>query len=232
MHQWADGDKPREKMLTKGPDALSDLELLTILIGTGTKEKTAFDLAREVLHLGENKLAKLGSTGIDELCAIKGMGKVKAITIWTALELAKRMDKEPQDLEAINSPTDAYRYARKDMEGLLHEEFWLLLLNAKSKPLFYRRIASGTLNMVAIDLRMIGDHICKQRAYSAFIFHNHPSGCCKPSVQDFETTRKVREICQLFNCLFKDHIIIGDRDFYSFSESESTTSIAASPTFS
>ncbi|MCB0647054.1 MAG: DNA repair protein RadC [Saprospiraceae bacterium] len=229
IHQWAEEDRPREKLIARGADHLSDIELLSILIGTGTRKKTAFDLARELLMVAENKIVNLVHENLSGMCKVQGIGLAKAVNILAALELSRRCTiPNPADV-VIQSSTDAYRYMRKHFDGLQQEEFWILLLNPKLKPIFVRKIASGTLTMVPIDLRLIGNYICKHMAHAIVVFHNHPSGCCQPSLQDEQVTHNIKEICKLFHCTFIDHVIIGSDDFYSMSRSTSAASIAASP---
>ena len=228
IHDWAIEDKPREKLLLKGPGHLSDLELLTILIGTGTRNKTAYDLARELLISVDNRLDLLRNESIQEICKIPGIGPAKAVNVMAALELSGRVDPYHAPEICIISSTDAYRYMRKYFTGLLQEEFWIMLLDTKKYPVFIKKIAVGTLTMVPVDLRIIGSYICKLVAHSIVVFHNHPSGNCQPSYYDHQLTQKIREICELFNCNFMDHVIVGKNDFYSMSDAERIDDIAAS----
>lgn len=219
ISKWADQDKPREKLMALGPRALTDAELLTILICNGTRNKTAFDLAMELLVLADNNLHKLSKFTLAKFYSIQGIGPAKAIAIKTALELAARVQEVEINYEdGLLCSSDLFNYFRKDLYFLDQEEFWILILDKKMRPIIKKRLGTGTANAVQVDLVELGKYICENKGYGLACAHNHPSGAMEQSRQDEMLTKKIMDICTLFGCKFIDHIIISNNLYFSFSD--------------
>lgn len=218
LKTWADEDRPREKMLKKGISALSDGELLAILLRTGTRNETVVDLARRVLHTVNNNLDELGKISVQDLCrTFKGIGEAKAITLAAALELGRRR-KQAESLERkqIKSSEDAYSYFEPILSDLPHEEFWILLLNRSNKIIESVRIGAGGVAAVVVDVKIIAKEAVMRLASGIILAHNHPSGNVTPSNEDRQITQKAREACNLLDIKLLDHIIVGNNRYYSF----------------
>lgn len=219
ISKWAPEDKPREKLLSLGPRALTDAELLTIFIGYGTPTKTAFDLAKELLAMAHNKLDVLAKCSINQMCSVSGIGQAKAITIKAAIEFAGRIGQSEPNLEnKIKDSNDIFLYFRKDLFQLEHEEFWIVILDSKLRPILKKRISSGVTNFVPVDVKEIGRLICDHKGFSMACVHNHPSGTMEPSPADIILTEKLKHLCPYFDCKFIDHLIISNNQYYSFSD--------------
>ena len=217
--QWAEEDRPREKMMLHGVSALSNAELLAILIGSGNTEESAVELMRKVLADYSNNLNELGKASIDELCRYKGIGLAKAITILAASELGKRRKEEKvEERVAILSSKDVYECFYPLMCDLPTEECWVLLLNQASKAIDKVRISAGGLNATAVDVRCILREALLKRASALALCHNHPSGNIRPSREDDLLTRQVDQACQCMNIRLVDHVILTDGAFYSYAD--------------
>ena len=217
--QWAEEDRPREKMMQHGVSALSNAELLAILIGSGNTEDSAVELMRKVLNDYHNNLSELGKTSIDELCRYKGIGPAKAITILAASELGKRRKEEGvEERRNILSSKDVYECLHPLMCDLPIEECWVLLLNQASKLIDKVRISTGGLAATAVDVRCILREALLKRASAIALCHNHPSGSIRPSREDDVLTKQVNQACQCLNIRFVDHVILSDGNFYSYAD--------------
>lgn len=216
---WSEDERPREKMLLKGATALSDAELLAILISSGTKEKSALDLAREVLGLAQNNLHELGRLGVLELQKTKGIGEARAITIAAALEIGRRrqMGEALQRL-AITQSGDAAEIAIPLMRDLSHEVFCVFYLNQSNKILRYEIISSGGLTGTVADIRIMLKNALLQNANKLIIAHNHPSGNLQPSHADKELTRKLKEAAEYMDIKLLDHLIIAGTNYLSMAD--------------
>lgn len=216
---WAEEDRPREKMQLKGRNALSDAELLAILIGSGNRQKSAVELSKEILNLSNNNLNQLGKCRIDELMEIKGIGMAKAITIVAALELGRRR-KESDALKAykVQCSKDAYRYMLPKLEDLDHEEFWVMCLTSRNEVMSHFLVSRGGVASTVVDHKMIFAKALKQMAPRIMLFHNHPSGNPRPSAADKQMTYDVVAAGKLLDIQVIDHIIVGDKTFYSFAD--------------
>jgi DNA repair protein RadC len=216
---WAEEDRPREKMLLKGRHALSDAELLAILLGSGSIGESAVGLAQRILGTVDNNLHELGKRSIKELQRFKGIGEAKAITIAAALELGRRRQlSDLRDRPRVSSSRDAYLAVCTLLNDLHHEEFWLLFLN-KANEIFGREQLSvggsaGTVADVKIAFKMAID----AKAAAIIAIHNHPSGNLKPSEADIQLTRKMREAGKILDIPLLDHLIISERGYYSFAD--------------
>lgn len=216
---WSEDERPREKMLLKGAAALSDAELLAILISSGTKEKSALDLAREVLGLAQNNLHELGRLGVLELQKTKGIGEARAITIAAALELGRRRQMgEALQRTAITQSGDAAEIAIPLMRDLSHEVFCVFYLNQSNKILRYEIISSGGLTGTVADIRIMLKNALLQNANKLIIAHNHPSGNLQPSHADKELTRKLKEAAEYMDIKLLDHLIIAGTNYLSMAD--------------
>ena len=217
--QWAEEDRPREKMMLHGVSALSNAELLAILIGSGNTEDSAVELMRKVLADYHNNLAELGKASIDELCRYKGIGPAKAITILAASELGKRRKEEGvEERNVIASSRDVYECFYPLMCDLPTEECWVLLLNQASKVIDKVKISAGGLSATAVDVRCILREALLKRASAIALCHNHPSGSIRPSREDDLLTKQVAQASECMNIRLVDHVILTDGAFYSYAD--------------
>lgn len=217
--QWAEEDRPREKMMLHGVSALSNAELLAILIGSGNTEESAVELMRKVLADYHNNLNELGKASIDELCRYKGIGSAKAITVLAASELGKRRKEERvEERPSIFSSKDVYECLYPIMCDLPTEECWVLLLNQASKLIDKVRISSGGLSATAVDVRCVLREALLKRASAIALCHNHPSGSIRPSREDDCLTDQVDKASQCMNIRLVDHVIFTDGAFYSYAD--------------
>jgi DNA repair protein RadC len=217
--QWAEEDRPREKMMMHGASALSNAELLAILIGSGNAEESAVELMRKVLNDYHNNLNELGKASIEDLCRYKGIGSAKAISILAASELGKRRKEEAvKERVTILSSKDVYDCFYPLMCDLPTEEFWVLMLNQASKIIDKVKISAGGLSATAVDVRCILREALVKRASAIVLCHNHPSGNIRPSKEDDLLTRHVAQASECMDIRLVDHIILTDGAFYSYSD--------------
>ena len=216
---WAEDDQPREKLRDKGPQALSNAELLAILIGSGTPGVSAVELMQTVLSECKNNLNTLGKMTIRQLMDYKGIGEAKAITILAACELGKRRQAEsPEERPDLSTATKVYRHMHPLMQDLDTEEFWVLLLNQNHRLIKHLKIAHGGISEVTVDIRIIVREAILANATILAVCHNHPSGNIQPSKADDALTQSIRNACQLMRIHFMDHIIITDGLSFSYHE--------------
>lgn len=216
---WNEDDRPREKLYLKGKAAVSDSELLAILIGMGTREKTALDLAKEMLRDNHNSLEKLSKLSIKELMYYKGIGQAKAITIAAALELGNRRQAEPHlEIKAIKSSLDSFHILRPYFQSLKQEEFYILLLNKALKPLKVERISIGKTDATLVDVKIIAKLAIENLASAIIIAHNHPSGNLKSSSADDRLTHSVKSALALIEVQLVDHLIIFEDLYISYAD--------------
>lgn len=219
IRQWAKDDRPREKLLLKGPEALSNSELLAILILNGTKEKSALDLAKDVLKLGRDNLNELGKLTVKELTKIKGIGEAKAIAITAALELGRRRQASSSlEKNVITSSKDVAVYLQTLVKDFNHEVFAVLFLNRANKVNHFEIISKGGITGTVADPRIILKKALEEEAVSIILCHNHPSGSLKPSRADEELTQKIKEASRYFDIKVLDHIIVSDEGYFSFAD--------------
>jgi DNA repair protein RadC len=219
IKQWAKDDRPREKLLMKGAESLSDSELLAILIVNGTRSKTAIDLAKEVLILGKNNLPELGKLTVKELMKIKGIGEAKAITIVAALEIGRRRQAMNYREKAVmTNSNDVANYLQSLLKDYRHEVFAVLFLNRANKINHFQIVSEGGITGTVADPRIILKKALEEDAVGIILCHNHPSGSLKPSGADQELTRKIKEAAKFFDIKVLDHLIVSDAGFYSFSD--------------
>jgi DNA repair protein RadC len=219
IKMWAVEDRPREKMLKHGFAALSNAELIAILIGSGNLNESAVELSRRILADFKNNLDLLGKSSVEKLKSYNGIGEAKAINILAALELGRRRHLiKPEDLNKINSSEDAFRYISLELSDLPHEEFWVIYLDRANKVIDKTRISQGGISGTVIDIRIIMKQAIEKLATSIILFHNHPSGNLTASSNDLEITRKAAEASKLFDIKVIDHIIVAGNKFMSFAD--------------
>lgn len=216
---WSEDDQPREKLRDKGPQTLSNAELLAILIGSGTPGISAVELMQNVLNDCKNNLNTLGKKTIRELCAFKGIGEAKAITILAACELGKRRQMEKaEERPELTTATKVYNHMHPLMQDLDVEEFWVLLLNQNHRLIKMIKISHGGISEVSVDIRIIMREAVLANATIVVATHNHPSGNINPSRQDDVLTNSLKKACEIMRLYFMDHIIITDGSYYSYHE--------------
>ncbi|WP_462264499.1 RadC family protein [Mucilaginibacter sp.] len=216
---WAEEDRPREKLNAQGRRALSDAELIAILIGSGSRNESAVELSKRILHHYDNDLNKLGMVSVAELSKFKGIGEAKAISIIAALELGRRRDEtETKAPEIIQGSRSAYQCLRRHLMDLNHEEFWILLLGRNCKVLSKELISKGGLSGTVADPKIIFHVALQHQASSIILAHNHPSGNLKPSQQDIDLTKKICNAGRILDIGVLDHIIIAGQGYLSFGD--------------
>ena len=219
INQWAEEDRPREKLMRLGAEALSSAELLAILIGSGSTKETAVELMRHILSDCHNNLNTLGKMSLHELCQYNGIGEAKAVTILAACELGKRRSREKaEERQELSCAVAIYEYMHSRMQDLDIEEAWVLLLNQKHKLIKAERISRGGITETAVDVRIIMKEAIMNNATIIALCHNHPSGSVKPSTADDNLTVAVKNACDTMRIKFTDHIIIADGLYYSYHE--------------
>ncbi|MGL5272856.1 MAG: RadC family protein [Phocaeicola sp.] len=219
INQWAEEDRPREKMVLHGVGALSNAELLAILIGSGSREDSAVALMRKVMNMYQNNLSNLSKTTIDELCNFKGIGPAKAITILAAVELGRRRkEEEPSERPVMRCAENIYSYFYPFMCDLAIEECWVLLLNQASKVIDRVKVGSGGLSSTAVDIRCILREALLKRSTTLALCHNHPSGNITPSREDDRLTEQLNQAAKLMNIRLIDHLIWTDGKYYSYAD--------------
>lgn len=217
INRWAEEDRPREKLRDMGAQTLSKAELLAILIGSGTREKSAVDLMQELLHDCDDNLNTLGKMSVRDLIAYKGIGEAKAIAILAACELGKRRQLESvPERASLTSSQQIYELMRPRMQDLDVEEAWVLLMNQHLKLIKSQRLSRGGISETAVDVRLILKEALLCNATALALCHNHPSGLLRPSGPDDSLTKNVKVACETMRIRFVDHVIITDGGFYSY----------------
>ncbi|NNC70565.1 MAG: DNA repair protein RadC [Flavobacteriaceae bacterium] len=220
IKSWNEDDRPREKLLSKGKDALSNAELIAILLGSGSKNESAVDLAKRMLNFSENNLNTFSKLTVNDLIKFKGVGEAKAITIITALELSRRCrleDALQQDL--ITSNKVMFEIMHPLLGELAHEEFWIIYLNNANKVLHKMQHSKGGLTGTLVDMRLIFKKAVELLATGIILCHNHPSGKLKPSESDKKLTQKIKLAGEALDIKVLDHLIITEKDYFSFIDS-------------
>jgi DNA repair protein RadC len=219
IKQWSKDDRPREKLLEKGAENLSNSELLAILIHNGTREKTAVDVAKDVLKLGKDSLTELGKLSIKELMKIKGIGEAKAITIAAALELGRRRQAATSlSKHVVNSSNDIAHYLKAKLKDYRHEVFAVMFLNRANKVNHFEIVSEGGITGTVADPRVILRKALEQDAVNIILCHNHPSSSLKPSKADEQLTAKIKEAARFLDIVVLDHIIVSEDGYYSFAD--------------
>ena len=220
INEWAVEDRPREKLLRLGAVALTNAELLAILIGCGSTTESAVDLMKHVLGDCGNNLNQLGKLTVRQLTAYHGVGEAKAVTILAACELGKRRQKERAlERTQLNSAVAIYDFMLPQMQDLDVEEAWVLFMNQNFKLLRCMRLSRGGITETSVDVRVVMKEALLSGATVLALCHNHPSGNVKPSTDDDRITRRVQQACELMRIHFLDHLVITDGLYYSYQES-------------
>lgn len=219
IKNWAEDDRPREKLVTKSAAALSNSELIAILINNGSKDKSAVDLAKEIFKLGHDNLVELGKLSIKELQQVKGIGIAKAITITAALELGRRRQAAATlEKPVVKTSRDIAEYLKTLLKDYKYEVFAVLFLNQANKINHFEIISRGGITGTVADPRVILRKALEEDAVALVLSHNHPSGNLKPSRADVELTQKIKEAARYFDIRVIDHIIVSEEGYYSFSD--------------
>lgn len=217
--EWAAEDRPREKLMQKGTASLSDAELLAILISSGTKDKSAVDLGRELLALVNNNLNALGRLSISDLTKLQGIGTARAVTIAAALELGRRrkLAESPESAQ-IKCSKDVADIFQPLLSDLTHEEFWILFLNRSNRVINRMKLSQGGISGTVTDVRIVMKKAIEYLASGIIVCHNHPSGNLNPSESDTRITHKIKEAGNLMDIQLLDHLIISEKEYYSFAD--------------
>lgn len=219
VKNWAIEDRPREKLMLKGASALSDSELLAILIGSGTREQSAVQVCKHILATADDDLNKLARYTVSDLTKIKGIGPAKAITIISALELSRRRKNSGvKEVKKITSSRDAYQVLYPKLSDLNHEEIWVLLLNRSNRIEKTMRISEGGISSTVIDVRLVLREALNLYASGIILAHNHPTNNCLPSEQDLRITTKLKDAARIMDISLLDHLIICGESYYSFAD--------------
>lgn len=219
INEWAEDDRPRERLERLGAESLSNAELLAILIGTGNAEQDAVQLMQRILNDCHNNLNSLGKMTLAELQAYKGIGPAKAISILAACELGKRRAREKaEERRNLNSATAIYDYMHTKLQDADVEEAWILLMNQACKLIEAKRISHGGITETAVDVRIIIKEALLKNATVLALCHNHPSNNAHPSREDDRLTERISKACELMRIHFLDHIIVCDGSYYSYHE--------------
>ena len=219
IKSWALDDRPREKMLSKGKTALSNAELMAILISSGNRKESAVDLSKRLLASVENNINKLATLSVAKLMQFKGIGEAKAISIITALELGSRRHfEEPIQHPTIKSSADAFQVLQPRIGALPHEEFWSLYLNNANKVVYKNRLSKGGITATMVDVRLLFKKAIEQGAVAIIVAHNHPSGKLTPSNVDKQLTQKIKSAGITVDIKLLDHLIITQKEYFSFAD--------------
>lgn len=220
ISKWAEDDRPREKMLQQGASALTNAELLGILLGSGNSEETAVGLAQRILSSYNNNLNELGKKTPQDLeKEFKGIGPAKAVTVLAAIELGRRRAKEEIPIKTrITCSRDIYETLHPQLADLAHEEFWVIYLNRANKIIEQKKIGQGGTGEVVADIMLILRTALMVLSPAIVVVHNHPSGNCKPSRQDDLLTGRIKEACRSLNIQMLDHVIVSDGQYYSYAD--------------
>ena len=219
IKQWAVDDRPREKLLSKGIYSLSDAELIAILLGSGSRNESAVELAKKILNTHNNNLNELGKVSIEQLIKNKGVGEAKAVTIMAAMELGRRRKlADVMNRPKVTQSADVYEIFKPILADLPYEEFWVILLNRSNKIIAKEKISQGGVSGTVTDIRLILKKAIEKLACSLILCHNHPSGNLKPSESDISITKKLSEAGKFMEINVLDHIIVTDQAFYSFAD--------------
>ena len=219
IKQWNEDDRPREKLLKKGKVALSDAELIAILIGSGNREESAVELSKRILSTIDNSLNQLGKLMVNDLIKFKGIGEAKAISIITALELGRRRRlEEALEKPKVSSSKSVFDVMQPIIGELLHEEFWIIFLNNANKIQLKTQMSKGGITGTLVDTRLIFKQALELAATGLILCHNHPSGTLKPSTSDINLTNKIKKGGEVLDIKVLDHLIITEKEYYSFAD--------------
>lgn len=219
IKNWAEDDRPREKLLQKGKFSLTDAELLAILIGSGNRKESAVELCRRILSDNANSLNRLGKTNINEFTKYNGMGPAKAISIIAALELGRRRrSEEALEQKKISSSLSVFEYLQPLIGELPHEEFWIIYLNNSNKVIDKLQLSKGGITGTLVDVRLVMKKAIEVGATSIILSHNHPSGNLSPSTADKNLTTKLKTAGESLDIKILDHVIVTEKSYFSFAD--------------
>ncbi|MCQ2219103.1 MAG: DNA repair protein RadC [Paludibacteraceae bacterium] len=219
IKNWAEDDRPREKLMLKGRESLSNAELLAVLLGSGNRDESAVELSQRILQSVDNSLNKLGRCSVSDLVSsFRGIGEAKAVTIISALELGRRRKAEPTSERQVIKNSSCIYEAMQGLADLDHEELWILLLDKSLSVQRKWRAFSGGVDMTIFDVRLVMKELLSSLSSAVVMVHNHPSGRKVPSEQDKNITQKLKDACEIFNIKMLDHVIIVNNDYFSFSD--------------
>lgn len=219
IKMWAEDDRPREKMLLKGRGALSDAELLAILIGSGNRELSAVQLSQQILAKAENSLQVLSRMSVDQFMQFKGIGEAKAISIFAAMELARRREATIEKKKTkITSSLEVFNELRVEFSGLSHEEFYILILNRANEVIAKQQISKGGIAGTVADGKIIFNAALEKKASGIILAHNHPSGQLKPSQADLKLTKNLVQFGKFIDLHVLDHLIFSENNYFSFAD--------------
>ena len=214
---WSEDDKPREKLMLKGKSALSDAELIAILIGSGSRNESAVELSKRILKSVDGNLNALGKLSLAQLMTFKGIGEAKAISIMAAMELGRRRRAEDAlELTKVTSSKLVFEVMQPIIGELPHEEFWILYLNNSNKIISKRQLSIGGITGTLVDVRLVFKNALELAAVSLILCHNHPSGTLKPSEADLQITKKLKLAGESLEIKVLDHLIVTENSYFSF----------------
>lgn len=216
---WSEDDRPREKLMLKGKAALSDAELIAILIGSGSRNESAVELSRRILSSVDNNLNALGKLSLAQLTSFKGIGEAKAISIIAAMDLGRRRrGEEALELKQITSSKMIFDIMQPIIGELPHEEFWIIYINNSNRVLSKSQLSKGGITSTLVDVRLIFKNALEIGATGIVLSHNHPSGTLKPSEADIKITKKIKLAAESLDISILDHVIVGEHGYYSFAD--------------
>ncbi|WP_418502170.1 RadC family protein [Flagellimonas sp.] len=219
IKNWADDDKPREKLVQKGCFVLSDAELIAILIGSGSRDESAVELAKRILASVDHNLNELGKLSVNQLMRFKGIGEAKAVSIAAALEMGRRRrTDDTKKITAITSSKDAFELLYPLIGELPHEEFWILYLNNSNKVVHKSQLSKGGITGTLVDVRLVMKQALELGAVDIILAHNHPSGTLKPSLADKQITEKLKKASEALDIRVLDHLIVAQHQYLSFAD--------------
>ncbi len=219
IKHWNEDDRPREKLLLKGPVSLSDSELIAILISSGNRKESAVALSQRILAASHNNLSELGKVAVSELMRFKGIGQAKAITIVAAMELGRRRRRgEALERKKITSSQSVFEYVQPFIGELPHEEFWILYLNNSNKIIKNAQLSKGGITGTIVDIRLVFKEAIQLGAVGVILAHNHPSGTLKPSHADINLTKKLKSAGDSLDIKVLDHLIVTEKAYFSFAD--------------
>jgi DNA repair protein RadC len=219
IKNWADDDKPREKLRHKGSFVLSDAELVAILIGSGNRNESAVELSKRILASVDHNLSEMGKLSVNQLMKFKGIGEAKAVTIAAALEVGRRRRmQDTTKITKISGSRDAFELLYPLMGELQHEEFWIVYLNNSNKVIQKSQLSKGGITGTLVDVRLVLRQALELGAVGIILAHNHPSGTLKPSAADKEITQKLRKASEALDIMVLDHLVLAQHHYFSFAD--------------
>ena len=219
MSLWSAEDQPRERLMSQSPQALSNAELISLILGTGVQHQSALAVAQSILASADHQLASLATQPWNDWVCLKGVGTVKAVRLAAAMELSRRIPLDPFITRcALTSSQAVYHLLKPKLAHLPHEEFWVLYLNNAHKLLHMHRLSQGGITATYVDIRLLLKEALQRHAVAIVVAHNHPSGQLQPSVQDRELTEKIKKAVELIDIKLLDHLVITQQEYLSFAD--------------